>query len=308
MNSKINTHMNAGQWVMLLVLSMLWGGSFFFIELVITELAPLMIVFLRVSLAAIALWGFILIAKIPIPKSWNVWRAFIVMGALNNVIPFSLIVWGQVHIASGLASILNATTPLFAVVIAGLFLADEKPTQMKLVGVALGFVGAVLMIGPAALNGLGSEALAQVAVLVAALSYAFAGVFGRRFKAMKLDPLVAAAGQLTASSIVLLPMLFFADQTVNLTEISMSAWAAIIALAILSTAIAYALYFHILASAGATNLLLVTFLIPVSAILLGTLLLGETLEMIHMIGMGFIALGLSAIDGRVWKLELMKAK
>lgn len=292
--------MNLGQWMMLFVLSILWGGSFFFIELIIAELAPLMIVFLRVSLAAIALWGFIVIAKIPIPKSWNVWRAFIVMGILNNVIPFSLIVWGQVHIASGLASILNATTPLFTVVIAGLFLADEKPTGLKMLGVAIGFVGAILMIGPSALEGLGAEALAQLAVLVAALFYAIAGVFGRRFKAMNLHPVVAAAGQVTASSVLLIPMLFVAGQTMDLGQITAQAWYSIIALAILSTAIAYTLYFYILASAGATNLLLVTFLIPVSAIILGTLLLGESLEPIHFIGMGFIALGLSAIDGRLW--------
>lgn len=293
--------MNFGQWMMLLVLSLLWGGSFFFIELVIIELAPLMIVFLRVSLAAVALWAFIFIAKIPIPKRWNVWRAFIVMGALNNVIPFSLIVWGQVYIASGLASILNATTPLFVVVIAGLFLTDEKPTGLKLLGVALGFVGAVIMIGPAALEGLGTEAIAQLAVLIAALFYAFAGVFGRRFKAMNLHPVVAAAGQVTASSFFLIPMLFIADQAMTLENVSTQAWLAISALAILSTAIAYTMYFYLLATAGATNLLLVTFLVPVSAILLGTLLLGESLEVTHLMGMGFIALGLSAIDGRVWR-------
>lgn len=287
---------------MLLLLSLLWGGSFFFIELVISDFTPLMIVFLRVSLAAITLWGIILIRKIPIPKKTEIWQAFVIMGVLNNVIPFSLIVWGQLHIASGLASIFNATTPLFTVVIAGLFLSDEKPTPMKLIGVGIGFIGAILMIGPSALDGIGTATIAQIAILAAAISYAFAGVYGRRFKTMNLHPMVAAAGQVSASSIVLFPMLFLTDQPMSFTNITMHTWAAMIALAILSTAMAYTLYFHILASAGATNLLLVTFLIPVSAILLGTLFLDESLDLIHIIGMGFIALGLSAIDGRLWKI------
>ena len=303
MNKIISQQMNTKQWLMLLLLALLCGGSFFFVEVVISELAPLVIVFLRVGLASLALWGFILIRGIAIPKKVEVWKAFAVMGILNNVIPFTLIVWGQVHIASGLASILNATTPLFTVVVAGLLLTDERPSKLKLVGVGIGFLGAVIMIGPSALEGLGSNIIAQAAVLAAALSYAFAGVYGRRFKAMNLHPTVAAAVQVTASSILLIPLLYLTDQSMALSSVSMLAWIAVLGLAILSTAIAYTLYFHILASAGATNLLLVTFLIPVSAVILGTCVLRETLEYVHVIGMLFIMLGLTAIDGRLWSLR-----
>jgi len=286
---------------MLLSLSLLWGGSFFFVEIIISEIPPLTVVLLRVALAAVALWLFAFFVGLRPPETIGAWTAFLVMGLLNNVVPFTLIAWGQTHIASGLASILNATTPLFTVIVAGLILVDERTTPKKLVGVIVGFAGVILMIGPSSLSGLGTDVLAQIAVLGAALSYAFAGVFGRRFKAMGIDPVVTAAGQVTASSLVLAPIAIYIDQPFSLEVPGVGIIASIIGLAILSTAVAYILYFQILASAGATNLLLVTFLIPVSAIILGSLVLGESLELIHFIGMAFIGLGLSAIDGRLWK-------
>lgn len=301
MNSSINNEMGAKEWVMLLALSMLWGGSFFFVEVIISELPPLTVVFLRVALAAVALWLFVIVIGLRPPMTIGAWTAFLIMGLLNNVIPFTLIVWGQIHITSGLASILNATTPLFAVIVAGILLADERTTPMKLVGVVIGFVGAILMIGPSALSGLGADVFAQIAVLGAAISYAFAGVFGRRFKAIGIDPVVTAAGQVTASAVVLAPVAVYIDRPFSLDIPSISTVAAIICLAILSTAVAYILYFRILASAGATNLLLVTFLIPISAILLGSFVLGESLELIHFLGMALIGFGLSAIDGRLWR-------
>jgi len=301
MNSSINRAMGTKEWVMLLTLSLLWGGSFFFVEVIISELPPLTIVFLRVALAAVALWLFAIVIGLRPPMTIGAWTAFLIMGLLNNVIPFTLIVWGQTHIASGLASILNATTPLFTVIVAGILLADERTTPMKLVGVIIGFVGVILMIGPSALSGFGTDILAQIAVLGAAMSYAFAGVFGRRFKAMGIDPVVTAAGQVTASSIVLAPVAIYIDRPFSLDVPAIGTVAAIVSLAILSTAAAYILYFRILASAGATNLLLVTFLIPVSAILLGSLVLGESLELIHFLGMALIGFGLSAIDGRLWR-------
>ncbi|MES9898446.1 MAG: DMT family transporter [Sedimenticola sp.] len=301
MNSSINSEMGAKEWVMLLTLSLLWGGSFFFVEVIISELPILTVVFLRVALAAVALWLFAIVMGLRPPMTIRAWTAFLIMGLLNNVIPFTLIVWGQTHIASGLASILNASTPLFTIVVAGVLLADERTTPMKLVGVIIGFVGVILIIGPSALGGLGADALAQIAVLGAAMSYAFAGVFGRRFKAMGIDPVITAAGQVTVSSVVLAPVAIYVDRPFSLDVPAIGTVAAIISLAILSTAVAYILYFRILASAGATNLLLVTFLIPVSAIFLGSLVLGESLELIHFFGMALIGFGLSVIDGRLWK-------
>ena len=305
MTSSINTSMGMREWLMLITLSLLWGGSFFFVGVAVAELPPLTIVTLRVGLAAITLWIIVLFMGLSLPKSPNVWVAFLIMGLLNNVIPFSLIVWGQTHIASGLASVLNATTPLFGVIVVGLLLVDERATAMKLVGVAVGFLGVVMMIGIPSLDSVKQGTiLAQIAILGAALSYAFASVFGRRFKAMGLKPIIIAAGQVTGSTGLLAPVAFYVDGPLALLgpgSPSIIVWASILTLAVFSTALAYILYFKILASSGATNILLVTLLVPVSAIFLGLLFLNETLQWINLAGMALIAIGLSAIDGRLWK-------
>ncbi|MGY8906143.1 MAG: DMT family transporter [Pseudomonadales bacterium] len=305
MTSSINTSMGMREWLMLITLSLLWGGSFFFVGVAVAELPPLTIVTLRVGLAAITLWIIVLFMGLSLPKSPNVWVAFLIMGLLNNVIPFSLIVWGQTHIASGLASVLNATTPLFGVIVVGLLLVDERATAMKLVGVAVGFLGVVMMIGIPSLDSVKQGTiLAQIAILGAALSYAFASVFGRRFKAMGLKPIIIAAGQVTGSTALLAPVAFYVDGPLALLgpgSPSIIVWASILTLAVFSTALAYILYFKILASSGATNILLVTLLVPVSAIFLGLLFLNETLQWVNLAGMALIAIGLSAIDGRLWK-------
>ncbi|MEZ9765266.1 DMT family transporter [Vibrio splendidus] len=306
MTSTINISMNARVWAMLILLSMLWGGSFFFVGVVVTDLPPLTIVALRVGIAAITLWIIALMIGLRPPKELRVWGAFLGMGLLNNVVPFALIVWGQTQIASGLASILNAATPIFAVVVAGILLPDERVTPLKLVGVGIGFVGVVVMIGLPALSG-GGSLIAQLAIIAAALSYAFAGVYGRRFKAMGINPIITAAGQVTASTMVLTPVALMVDGPLDVVAMSGDTWAAIAGLAVLSTAVAYVLYFKILELAGATNVLLVTLLVPVSAILLGSLFLNESLEVIHFVGMLLIAIGLSAIDGRLWhRIKLAK--
>ena len=232
------------------------------------------------------------------PTEPAVLLAFLSMGLLNNVVPFTLMVWGQGHIASGVASILNATTPLFTVLVAHALTTDERATPLKLLCVAVGFAGVAAMIGGAGLSSLGTAVAAQLAVTAGALSYAFAGIYGRRFKAMGVPALATAAGQVTASTLILLPVMLVLDRPWALPWPSASTLAAILALALFSTALAYILYFRLLASAGATNLLLVTFLIPVSAILLGVAFLGERLEPRHLAGMALIGLGLAAIDGR----------
>jgi len=224
------------------------------------------------------------------------------MGMLNNVIPFSLIVWGQTQIASGLASILNATTPLFTVIIAGALLHDEPITPAKIFGVFIGFTGVVVLIDPGTFAEFGNHGLAQAAVLCGAISFAFAGVFGRQFTSLGISPVMSATGQVTMSSLILMPLALWSTAPSEFSAVSMEAWTSILGLSLLSTAVAYVLYFRILATAGATNLLLVTFLIPVTAILLGVFFLGERLQPVESIGMTFIALGLVTIDGRllVW--------
>ncbi|MGF1909317.1 DMT family transporter [Vibrio kasasachensis] len=300
MTSSITNAMSSKAWAMLILLSIIWGGSFFFIGTAVKELPPLTIVMLRVGIATVVLWAIVLTIGLRPPKSLKIWGAFLGMGLLNNVIPFALIVWGQTQIESGLAAILNASAPIFAVVVAGLLLPDERPTPLKLFGVVFAFIGVVVIIGVPALNGKG-QLLAQLAVVAAALFYAFGGVYGRRFKAFKIDPVVTAAGQVTGSTIILIPIALFVDGPIDVLSVSTHVWGAMLGLAVLSTAIAYVLYFKILELAGATNVLLVTLLVPVSAILLGWLFLNESLDIAHLLGMLLIAFGLSAIDGRLWR-------
>ncbi|MFI5033430.1 MAG: DMT family transporter [Reyranellales bacterium] len=283
-------------WFWLVSLSVLWGGSFFFAKVALGGLGPLTVVFGRVALAALAL-------NLVNPLRRDApWRSFFAMGALNNAIPFTLIFWGQTHIASGLASILNATTPLFTVMVAHLFTDDEKVTGAKVAALLSGIAGVAVLIGPAAFTQPNDSLWGELACLAAALSYAFAGIYGRRFRTMGIAPLDAAAGQVTASSLLILPIMLSVEQPWNDALPAATIWAALAALALLSTALAYVLYFRILAAAGATNLLLVTFLIPVTSILLGAVFLQERLEPRHFAGMALIGLGLLAIDGRIGRL------
>lgn len=297
----LNRTMTPQEWLLLLALSVLWGGSFFFTAVAVAEVPPFTLVLFRVGLAAATLLAVLRAMGLKLPADAGVWLAFFGMGLINNVIPFCLIVWGQTKIASGLASILNATTPLFTVLVAHWLTADEKMTPAKLAGVTVGFAGVVWMIGPPALAGLQFDLLAQAAVLAGALSYAFAGVFGRRFNAMGVPPLVTATGLVVASTVLMLPLALAVDRPWLLPLPSLPASASLAGLAVASTALAYIVYFRILATAGATNLLLVTFLIPVSAILLGTLILGERLDAGHFTGMAIIGLGLAIIDGRLFR-------
>jgi len=293
---RINVTMGPLEWGLLILLSVLWGGSFFFAEIALVELRPFSVVFGRVVLAAATLLLLVRLTGGRMPRDPRLWGAFFVMGTVNNFIPFSLIVWGQTQITSGLASILNATTPVFTVIMAHFFTRDEKLTANRFAGVILGIAGVVVMIGPAALAGLGANVLAQLAVVGAAVSYGVAGVYGRRFAGT--PPLVTAAGQVTASSVLMFPVMLIADRPWTLAMPAAETWAAVLGIALVSTAAAYVIFFRILATAGATNIMLVTLLVPVSAILLGVLVLGETLAPLHIAGMVLIGLGLLAIDGR----------
>ncbi|MEM7334869.1 MAG: DMT family transporter [Chloroflexota bacterium] len=299
MTNVVNKTMGAMEWGLLIGLSLLWGGSFFFVEVALVDLRPFTLVFLRVLLAAIALNIVVVMIGNRMPTSGKLWGSFLMMGLLNNLIPFSLIVWGQKEITGGLAAILNATAPLWTVILAHFFTSDEKLTPAKIVGVILGLFGVVLIIGPEALAGLGGNLLAQTAVLVAAVSYAFAGLYGKRFKG--IPPIVTATGQISGTTVMMLPLVLIVDQPWTMSAPSLSTWGALLGLALLSTTVAYIIYFQLLSTAGATNLLLVTFLIPISAFVLGWLFLDEVLALLHVIGMGLIGLGLVAIDGRLLK-------
>jgi drug/metabolite transporter (DMT)-like permease len=294
-----NRAMTPLEWAMLIALSVLWGGSFFFQGVAVRELPALTIVVARVGLAALTLWIALALMGIRVPGTRRVWVAFFGMGVLNNAIPFSLIIWGQAHIGSGLASILNAMTPMFSVIVAHLATGDEKLTPAKLFGVAAGIAGVTVMIGWQALGSLGLEVAAQLAVLGAALSYGFASVFGRRFRDLGVPPVATAAGQVTASTALMVPLMLVVDAPWTLPVPSLATIGALVCLAVLSTALAYILFFRILAGAGAVNISLVTFLIPPTAIALGIGFLDERLEFNHLAGLALIGVGLCAIDGRI---------
>lgn len=291
--------MGLAEWAILAVLAVLWGGAFYFIEIALRGVPPLTLVLIRMTLAAILLYAALRAIGQRLPSGWRIWGALLVLGIINNALPFILFAWGQTHITGGLASILNATTPLWAVIVAHLLTDDEKATPGKIVGVLLGLAGVIVMVGGDALAGLGGALLAQIACLVGTLSYALASVQARGFKALGVRPMALATGQSITAAAVLLPIALIVETPWRLPVPGMDSIAALLALALFSTTFAYVLYFRLLEAAGATNSLLVTFLIPITAILLGTLLLGEAIEPKQLAGMALIALGLAAIDGRL---------
>jgi len=299
MNPDAQRAMTATEWGLLLLLSLMWGGSFFFIGVAVKALPPFTIVAARVCIAAALLWLAAPLSGVSATRLRRQAPALMLLALLNNVAPFSLLTWSQTHLASGLVSILNATTPVFTVIVAHLFTAEEKLNPRRLGGALIGFAGVAAMIGPALLGGFADHLAAELAALLAALSYAAASVFARRFRRIGLTPIEVATGQVTASSFVLLPLAGLVDTPWRLPAPGGAAIAAIVALGAMSTALAYIVYFRILAGAGAINVVLVTLLAPATAILLGAAVLGESLAARDFFGLGLIALGLAVIDGRL---------
>jgi drug/metabolite transporter (DMT)-like permease len=295
----IRSQMNGSDWLLMLVLALIWGGAFFFIGVAVRHVQPLTYVWLRLTIGAAGLWTYLMIRGVRISLPRQVWGSILLLALLNNALPFALFGWGQTHIASGLASILNATTPIWGVVVAHFLTRDERMSPRKVAGVLLGFGGVATMIGPSLLSSLGTSALAQLACVAASLSYALAAVWARRFKRLGISPFSVTTGQLTAGALVMLPVSMIVDRPWTHAFPPLSAWAAIAALALLCTAFGYVLYFRLIEHAGATNALLVTLLVPPIAILLGSLFLGETLAPQDFAGLALIAFGLGAIDGRL---------
>jgi len=283
--------------LLLLGLATVWGGSFFFAEIALREVPPLTIALHRVLWAVPALFLVVLYQAVKIPRSMRAWSCYLVMGALNNAIPFSLIFWGQTNIGSGLASILNSTTAFFGVIVAGIFLVDEPLTRRKIIGALFGVFGVAAIMGLDALTSFDLRNLAQLAILGATLSYAFAGVWGKRFLA-DYPPVMNAFGMLVGSTLLMIPVAFISDGAPVLS-LSTEVWASLISVAILSTAVAYLLYFKILARAGAANLMLVALLIPPIAVGLSVTILGEKMANDALLGFGLIAIGLLVSDGRL---------
>jgi drug/metabolite transporter (DMT)-like permease len=295
---KTDTGMNSLTWSLLLLLGLIWGGSFFFARIAVHEVPPFTLVFLRLAIAAIALHLYIA-GRLDIYRLLRShWRQFLFLGLINNAVPHALIFLGETEIGAGLASVLNATTPIWTVIIARYLTQDEKPTAAKLLGCLVGLAGTMVLVGPAVLVANGVPLWALLVPILAAVSYGFAAIYAKRFKGIPAP--VIAAGQLTGSSLIMLPVSMIADRPWTLAAPGAGSMAAIVALALVSTAFAYILYFRIMAFAGATNASLVTLLVPPGAILLGAVFLGERLSGTDIAGMLLIAAGLLILDGRLY--------
>jgi drug/metabolite transporter (DMT)-like permease len=297
--------MRLREWLLLVLLSILWGGTFFAVVVALKEVPPLTLVLVRCTIAALLLAPCVLAMGLKMPTSWGTWRDFAVMSILNNVIPFSLIVYAQTVVPSGVASVLNATTPLFTLLIAWWLGGDALPRN-KMVGIAVGLLGVIVLIGPAALTGTSANTIGMAAIICATLSYGFSGLWGRRLKA--IPPLVIALGQLTCSTLILMPIAGLFDRFWTLSWPSAPVLWSVLALSVLSTALAYIIFFEIMAKAGSSNVMLVTLLIPFTSIALGTTLLGETLTLQQIIGGLIIGFGLLVIDGRLFGASQAQAQ
>jgi drug/metabolite transporter (DMT)-like permease len=286
-------------WTETLLLALIWGGSFLSIRIALDEISPLMSVAHRVTWAMVILWGVVAVMRIPLPRNPRIWFAFLVMGLLNNVIPFVLMAWGQLHIESGLTSILNAFTAVVGVVVAALFFSDERLTPRKIIGVVLGFFGVATAIGLENLQNFDLLSLAQLAVIGGTVAYAVAGVWARK-KLVGMPPQLAAAGMLTGATIIMLPLAYFVEGPPTF-DLQLRTLFAIGYYAVIATAAAYLLYYRVLAMAGSGNLMLVTLLVAPVAITLGAVVLGEKLAVNAFMGFAILAVGLIILDGRAWK-------
>lgn len=286
-------------WVEMLLLAAIWGASFVSISIALDEVGPLTAVAHRVGWAAIALWAVVIVMRLPIPKEPKVWGAFLGMGLLNNVIPFGLMTWGQLYIESGLTSILNAATAIFGVITAAIFFADEQITWRKAIGVTLGFLGVAVAIGLENLLNFDLRSLAQLAVIGGTVSYALASVWARKTLSGQ-PPQVAAAGMVAGATIIMIPLAWLIEGPITF-DLQSRTIMAIGYYALLATALAYLLYYRVLAMAGSGNLMLVTLLIPPFAIVLGAWLLNEALRPEAYGGFALLALGLLVLDGRIWR-------
>lgn len=284
-------------WGLLILLALIWGASFLSNRAALEEVGFLTTVAFRVGGAAVALWLWIWWRGLPVPRDPRYVRHFLIMGILNNVIPFTLIVWGQTRVDSGLASILNSTTAIFTVILSAMVFADERMTARKAIGVALGFAGVAMAMGIGHLFALNPASLGQIAILGSGISYAMAAAYARG-AIRGLRPEVSAAGMLTGASAVIVPLALWVEG-VPTFDYMPATWAALAYLALAASALAYLLYYAVLQAAGAGNLSIVTLLIPPFAIVLGAVVYDESLSAGAYGGFALLALGLLILDGRI---------
>jgi drug/metabolite transporter (DMT)-like permease len=286
-------------WAMIAAMSLLWGSAFLLIEIGLRTIEPNTLVFLRMAIAAPFMLLFLTLTKERLPRDWRSWQQLFVLGALNAAFPFILFFWGQQYLDSGYASILNATTPLWGVVVAHFLTDDEKATPLRILGVLLGLGGIIVMIGPEAMKGFSNSLLAQIACLISTIFYGYAAIYGRKLGQSSMTPMVVATGQVMTAGLIMLPVMLWFDRPWERAMPSTESLLAALALGIPATAIAYIFYFKTIDRAGATNAMLVAFIMPVIAVLLGIAFLGEVLTGGQVMGAALIAAGLIAIDGRL---------
>jgi drug/metabolite transporter (DMT)-like permease len=291
--------LDATGWGLIGILSILWGGAFFLIEVGLRSYPPNTLVFMRLALAVPFLWIALRLSGGRLPSDLKSWQLLGVVGLLNCALPFILFFWGQQYLDSGYASILNATTPLWGVVTAHFMTSDEKATPTRIAGVLLGMAGIIVMVGPDAMKGLSGNLLAQIACLVSTLFYSFAAIYGRRLSQTSMTPMVIATGQTATAALFMLPIMLMVDQPWTMAMPRMDATLAGLTLAIFSTAVAYVLYFRLIDRAGASNAQLVAFLMPILAVILGIAFLNESLSGAQVAGAALIGVGLIVLDGRL---------
>lgn len=286
-------------WALIAILSILWGGAFFLIEIGLRSYPPVTLVFMRLVLAVPPMWIAMRLMGERLPTGMRIWGLLAVVGALNCALPFILFFWGQQYLDSGYASILNATTPLWGVITAHFLTQDEKATPARIIGVMIGMAGIVVMIGPEAMKGLSNNLFAQLACIVSTIFYSFAAIYGRRLSQTELTPMAVATGQTLIAALMMVPVVAIVDQPWSLRMPRLDATLAGITLALFSTALAYTLYFRLIDRSGASNAQLVAFLMPILAVILGIAFLGESLSGGQIAGAALIAVGLAILDGRL---------
>jgi drug/metabolite transporter (DMT)-like permease len=286
-------------WLLIGILSILWGGAFFLIEVGLRSYPPITLVFMRLALAVPPMWIAMRLMGERLPTEPRIWGLLAIVGALNCALPFILFFWGQQYLDSGYASILNATTPLWGVITAHFLTSDEKATPARIIGVLVGMAGIVVMVGPEAMKGLSNNLLAQIACIVSTIFYSFAAIYGRRLSQTELTPMAVATGQTLVAALMMVPIVAVMDQPWTMATPRLDSTLAGITLALFSTALAYTLYFRLIDRSGASNAQLVAFLMPILAVILGIAFLGESLSGGQIAGAGLIAVGLAILDGRL---------
>jgi drug/metabolite transporter (DMT)-like permease len=285
--------MNFRQFSMLVLLGLIWGASFMFIKVALPTVPPFTIVFVRTALAGLVLYAVVRKRGMRMPPPGAMWLSFLLMGLFNGAIPYSLINWGEVHIEAGLGAIFNSLMPLFTVVFAHFATRDEKFSRKKIAGVILGMSGVTLLMGPSVLKGLGSHVLGQLAVAGAAASYAVAAIYGKRLG--RDTPLVLATGQMAGGALLIAPLMIAVDRPWSLSP-DMAAIFCLVLLAVTNTALAYVLYYRLLSQVGATRLSLVTYIIPVSGVFWGWMVLGEKLGWTAFAALGLILASVASVS------------